>query len=406
MKFDSVIIGGGLSALMCGIALQRNGISSAIISSGQSALHFSSGAMFLAKDRALLKEGHPLKGLSDKEFSSFQDEALDILQKAGISMHGASDSRHFILSPMGKLIPAWLSLEGYLSSDDATKIPYSNVLIANAENFLDFYTIFLIESLSSMGTKCKSIEFSLPDIEKKRENPTEMRSSNIARIFDKEENIMALAEILKREKGEAQCIILPAFLGFDTKNNAKRLEELCGVDIKVVGTLPPSVPGIQMQQSLRKYYESLGGEYLLGDQAVEAEIENGKVNWIKTKNHTDIAFKAKNYILATGSFFSQGIVALNGSVKEPLFGLDTAYCEKRGDWYTDNLLEGQPFEEFGVVTDANLKGLKDRQSIDNLYVVGSILAGHNAIKDGCGAGVAVLTALKVAHSISQEDERE
>ncbi|MGM9620222.1 MAG: FAD-binding protein, partial [Bacteroidaceae bacterium] len=44
MKFDNIIIGGGLSGLLCGIALAREGCHVAVIAAGQSTLHFSSGS--------------------------------------------------------------------------------------------------------------------------------------------------------------------------------------------------------------------------------------------------------------------------------------------------------------------------------------------------------------------------
>ena len=388
MKFDSVIIGGGLAGLVCGIRLSKAGRRCAIISSGQSALHFSSGSFDLL---GALPDGtpvtapaesvaetirqapeHPYARIGAERFGALAAEAAALLAEAGVAVEGDAARNHYRLTPMGGLKPAWLTLAGYVRSEASDALPWRKAVLFNAEGFLDFYTQFLAEGFRRMGTECAVRTFNMPALETIRNNPSEMRSANIARIFDRQENLDELARILRREAGDAEAVLLPAVLGIDRRDAAAQLE----------------------RQS--------GGVYMLGDTAVRYEAEGGRITALYTADHGDIAFEADSYVLATGSYFSQGLVAGMDGVREPLFGLDVACAADRGAWYDRDLFAAQPFELFGVKCDEHLRGLRDGRAVENLYAIGAGLAGFNPVKEGCGAGVSMLTALAAAERILNE----
>ncbi len=415
MKFDSVIIGGGLSGLMCGLRLAGAGQRCAIISSGQSALHFSSGSLDLL---AALPDGtavenpaeaiaalavqspeHPYAKIGAERFAALADEAAKLFGEAGGGVSGSAVKNHYRLTPMGTLKPTWLTMEGYVRSDAADKLPWSSAALFNAEGFLDFYSQFISDELRKIGTQCTLHTFNLPALENIRRNPSEMRSANIARIFDREENLVELARIIADEVGDAEAVLLPAILGIDRCDGVRYLTGRVGRPVSVVATLPPSVPGIKNQIALRRKFERLGGVYFLGDTAEGYEEKEGRITAVHTVNHGDMAFEADNYILATGSYFSRGLVAGRDGIREPLFGLDVACAADRSEWYDRDLFAAQPFEKFGVATDGCLHGLRGGRAIDNLYVAGAGLAGFDPVKEGCGAGVSMLTALAVADCI-------
>ena len=101
MKFDTIIIGGGLSGLISGIYLSQRGQRCVIISSGQSALHFSSGSFDLLNNlpdgtsvqkpldaiSELVKQAptHPYAKLGETKFKELAQQAEEFFKNAGIS---------------------------------------------------------------------------------------------------------------------------------------------------------------------------------------------------------------------------------------------------------------------------------------------------------------------------------
>lgn len=415
MRFDTVIIGGGLAGMTCGIRLAEAGQRCAIVSQGQSAIHFSSGSFDLlgrlpdgtrvddpvAGIAELAKScpTHPYAVIGAENCARYAGQVPGLLREAGIRVTGDGRRNHFRITPMGKAKTTWLTIDGYLTTTEAGKLPFKTVCIVNIEGFLDFYPEFIAEEFRKFDVKSCFGSFNHPDLEQIRRNPSEMRSANIARVFDHEADLEALAGELRKLTDACDALILPAIIGINRNDSLEYLRERIGCPIYLLPTLPPSIPGIRAQQALQHRFRALGGEYFLGDSVVSAETEQGRVRRIFTANHGNIPFEADRYVLATGSFFSKGLQATPDRIVEPVFGADTEFVPSRSEWYTLRFFDRQNYQAFGVKTDPALRVMKEGKALENLYCAGAGLAGFHPVQEECGAGVSLLSALHVAETI-------
>ena len=371
MKFDTIIIGGGLAGLVSGISLQKAGQNVAIISTGQNALHFFSGS-----------------------FESVEEppqRMADLFSEAGIRLHYRPGVR---LMPLGTFRPATLSL------DDISLFPTpqfaKKAMIVNFTGYHDFFTDFLAEGLEKQGIPCRVQLLDLPELDVIRQSPSEMRSVQIARTMDRiwEKVVQEIRVLLDDE----DTVILPQVFGLQDLSVPGRIRQGIPAQIVFVGTLPPSVPGIRTQMLLKRRYEILGGTYLMGDEALKAHIHDSVVHSIVTRNLDSHYLEADNFILATGGFFSKGLKSNPFWIFEPVFGLDVTFAEDRNTWYSPDFSADQPYMDYGVKTDASLHALQDGKPLKNLYVIGSILGGTHP-EFGTAAGLAIRSAFAAVDQI-------
>lgn len=342
MRFDTVIIGGGLSGLTCGISLQKRGVRCVIVSAGQSALHFSSGSFDLlgrlpdgtlvenpVEGATRLPASHPYSKIG-ADFEKYARAAKSQLLDCGIAVDGTEDKNEYHFTPMGTLKPSWLTLGDFNRFGNTDDFSGKKVKILNFSGFLDFNTKFIADSAEDSGAICSIENIRLPELDRLRVSPTEMRSTNIAKVLDDEAVFNRLLPILKDYSIGVDMVVLPAVFGLSSSKLVKVLKEAIPSTI-LMPTMPPSVAGIRTQQTLRSQFERHGGVFMLGDNIVKADLDGNRVKAVYSVNHGDIGFYADNFILATGSFFSNGLVASPSGIAEPVFGLkwtttETVHC--------------------------------------------------------------------------------
>ena len=405
MKFDTIIIGGGLSGLTAGIELSRKGQKCLIVSSGQSALHFFSGSLELYgngtepfKTMESLGPEHPYSMIGLENVKRLAERVKPFFKEVGIELKGEDGLNHWRITPLGVTKPAWLTLDEYATIPSDGHMPWKKVAILNIDGFLDFHTSYIAAGLEAKGVETVVRGISMPELEKLRQNPTEMRSTNISKTLVGD-RINTLAARINEHAKDVDAVLMPAVVGLTGCSDVVRLKEKIDRPLHFIATLPPSVPGIRLQMMLKKHFQKVGGTYMLGDSVTGGGFENGRLKYITTQNHADVKFEADNFIIATGSFFSKGLVSDINGVREPVFGLDIKSAEERADWYKRNLFESQPYMSFGVVTDSGFHTTLNGSPVENIYAVGSVLGGCNSMKEGSGAGVAILSSLHVASLI-------
>ncbi|MEW6266677.1 MAG: glycerol-3-phosphate dehydrogenase subunit GlpB [Thermodesulfobacteriota bacterium] len=418
MKYDLVVIGGGLAGLTCGLKAVHEGLSCAVFSDGMSALHFSSGSIDLLGR-------HPGREVVYAPFEVLPEfirthpehpyakcgpevvaESLIFFQKEigrqSLTLYNNGRENHFHLTALGVLKPTYLSQSSVFNERiKEVLIRRPAIAILNFEGFRDFHPALAAANLSShvLFKDCRFTLGTVP-LPKEGRSPYELRSIDLGRMFEQDHFLDQMAGRIKKAAGQAEVVGLPAVLGLTGfKRVLTRLQEMTGLLIYETPTLPPSLPGMRLDDALKSRFAELGGVFIAGDRIVGGEINNGRLDHVHTRNYGRERLKAKHYVLATGSFFSGGLASRSESMSEPVFDLGLDWTPGRSNWSGRRFLDpaGHPFLAYGVKTDESLRP-RDAggRLIVNLRCAGAVLAGYDPVREGTGGGVAVTTGYLAA----------
>ncbi|WP_429233527.1 glycerol-3-phosphate dehydrogenase subunit GlpB [Aeromonas salmonicida] len=421
MKFDSIVIGGGMAGLSAALRLAEAGQKTLLMASGQSALHFSSGSIDLLESEgdpraalpAFMAE-HPDHPYSKVGLTNIEASLADLQRhchEQGLPLF-RQETNHQRLTPIGTLKSTWLSPHTCACQTDAPAP--DAILLATLEGFRDFHPALAAANLATHPrfAHCRIMtgEIRLPQLAEFSRNPHEFRSADIARLFDKQKGDQPdlLADLAREicrmvhESSDPGCrhVVLPACLSLGLVGpRLAELEKHTGCTIKEVATMPPSLIGMRMQEALKRRFQALGGTFLTSERVLGARYEGDKVLGVHSQNGDDQLFEADHFVLASGSFFSRGLESRLRGIREPIFDADVLSLEERDAWAGRRLFDHHPFMGFGVKTDDMLRVMRGGKPLTNLYGAGSVLAHYDPIKEGSGSGVAVATGWQAAGHI-------
>lgn len=420
MHYDVAVIGGGIAGYTAAIRSLQAGKKTVLINQGQSALHFSSGSIdVLAK----LPDGsavtHPFDALDALQQQApshpYNTVGRSTLQKglewfrqtlatANVPLSHQDDlANHGRITPLGTLKATWLSQP--FVYQHRQEVSFERIVVVSIDGYRDFQPQMLKDNLHQhpdfQGVPIHTVTLSIPGFDGYRRNPNELRSIDIARLLKHDAAWTALCDGLMRAANRNDLVIMPAIMGNgDGLALLTKLRDTTQLQFHEVPTMPPSLLGIRIEEALSRTFLLLGGIHLKGDKVVNGTFDGERLVSLQTQNLRDMAISADNYIMATGSYFSQGLHAEQHAIQEPIFGLQVTHKPARVDWRNPAFFadRSHPFMAFGVETNAQLNPQRSGVTIKNLYCCGSMLSGYDPVFEGCGGGVAIGTAY---HAIMQ-----
>ncbi|MCB9139137.1 MAG: glycerol-3-phosphate dehydrogenase subunit GlpB [Caldilineaceae bacterium] len=409
---DYLVMGAGLSGLMSAYAAVQSGHRVKVIAKGLGALHWGAGSIDVlgylpqARDAVVrrplerladLPADHPYTILGPAAVQDGLDKFMRLTEELGLPYYGAEAAGENLLlpSPAGALRPAFLAPAAQSAGAASDGAP---MLIVGFERLRDFYPELIAENLTRQGIAARAVKLPYELLSDRRDANT----VQLAQELDDENRTERLAEFLREAVRPGERIGLPALLGLTRHAQVvTRLALAAGAPVFEIPTLPPSVPGIRLFNTLRAGLEARGVRVEAGMEVIEMNAEEGVIRWVASETSArPLRHRAERFVLATGGILGGGFMSDHtGRIWETVFDLPLTTPQSRSQWFRPAFLapDGHPVFQGGVRVNAAFQPV-DAQGAPcfaNLHVVGGALAGCDPLAERSLEGLAIATGMNL-----------
>ena len=438
---DVVVVGAGLAGMTAAIALADAGARVEVVARGHAATHWTAGGIDIAapagsetsakgvkrlarQDRhpyAILGEGLPaaltaLRSVLATEGLDFRGDLAAPLRAIPTAIGGTRRAAILPTAQANALVP-WQSGE--------------RLVVCGPAGFKDFWPDAIAASLrrpavwgpeedpDDRPSRIDALAVELPGLASRHN----LSGLDLARLFDdprwRADALERIAQAVDRsgaQRGGGR-IALPAVLGLTDHaaafDEASRILPLAPFEMPLVS---PSVPGLRLYAALRAALRRRGGRIAIGEPVERIAVEKRRVTSVTMAAAVrDRVIRTEGVVLATGGIAGGGLIGRSdGRLVEPLLDLRVE-APPADDWLAADPFDpaGHPLEAAGIRTDSSLRPVdaKGKVVLENVAIVGSLLAGQHYLIERCGDGVAIAsghlaaTTLAPKASVSVESRR-
>ena len=403
-RFDVIVIGMGLSGLMAAKTAVEMGKKTLIIGKGTGSLCLFSNTIDVLGN---LSEGmkmaiglprwikdhpeHPYSKLDWEKIEQPLSSFRSIFQSQ-YTFQSVDHENCLIPTGAGTYRPTYLIPSTMIAG---ASLKNRKVLIVGFKGFKDFYADYTADQL-----KCRGIVIPLSEFQGQ-----EMIATSISRLMERGSFREALGREVKKQMNGESRIGFPALLGIrDSLGVKKDLEETTGVEVFEIPILPPSIPGMRIFRHFKEWLIQRGVTFLLGHSVSKAILNGRRCEGIEV-SHPPLSqsYSAGRFILATGRFIGGGLKADEEKIYEPLFNLPVLQPGSRDHWFANSFFNDHPIHHAGILTDSSFRPVdqKGEQLLDNVWIAGSVLAGHDCIQEKSREGIEIATGYWAARLASE-----
>ncbi|MCZ7571173.1 MAG: glycerol-3-phosphate dehydrogenase subunit GlpB [Ardenticatenaceae bacterium] len=414
----TIVIGGGLAGLAAAATLAEAGRLVTVLAKGMGgSTHWSSGCIDvlgvypigatelvedpLAAVQALVTANprHPYALAGEDALRTGLDLVKRVSSGAGLHYEGTIERNWRLPSPVGAPRPTCLAPTTMLAGDLRDPLP---MLIVGFHPLRDFYPALVAANLTAQGIPARAAFADVPTLTRR----LDLMPVRLARLFEDAAFRQQVIDLVRPSLGEARRVGFPAVLGIDRPSDVvEHLQQALDLPVFEIPTLPPSVPGIRLQNAFQRALERRRGRFLVGAEALSATLDDSRVLSIETEIAArTMAHRGRDFVLATGGLLGGGLrTDYKGAVREVVFDLPVEALSERKAWFEPEFVapQGHAIWRAGLMVDEQMRPLGPNGApvYANLRAAGLALAHADPLREKSLEGVSVATGVRAAEGL-------